>query len=66
MRTRWPHFSRIGVRVADGKLIYELLGQGRLLIESFNGEPQASLPDFAYACGSPLNENAYNDLDLNR
>ena len=47
MRTRWPHFSRIGVRVADGKLIYELLGQGRLLIES-------------------LNENAYNDLDLNR
>jgi len=43
MRTRWPHFSRIGVRVADGKLIYELLGQGRLLIESFNGKPQASL-----------------------
>ena len=31
-----------------------------LLIESFNGKPQASLPCFAYAyaCGSPLNENA--------
>jgi hypothetical protein len=27
------------------------------LIESFNGKPQASLPEFAYACGSPLNEN---------
>jgi hypothetical protein len=27
------------------------------LIESFNGKPQALLPDFAYACGSPLNEN---------
>jgi hypothetical protein len=24
----------------------------------FNGKPQASLPEFAYACGSPLNENA--------
>jgi len=31
---------------------------GGLLIESFNGKPQASLPNFAYACGSPLNENA--------
>jgi hypothetical protein len=28
-----------------------------LLIQSFNGKPQASLP-FACACGSPLNENA--------
>jgi hypothetical protein len=28
-----------------------------LLISSFNGKPQASLPYFAYACGSPLNEN---------
>jgi hypothetical protein len=28
-----------------------------LLIESFNGKPQASLPYFAYACGSPLNES---------
>jgi hypothetical protein len=32
-----------------------------LLISSFNGKPQAlsqALPlDFAYACGSPLNEN---------
>jgi hypothetical protein len=28
------------------------------LISSFNGKPQASSPDFAYACGSPLNENA--------
>jgi hypothetical protein len=27
------------------------------LIESFNGKPQALLLDFAYACGSPLNEN---------
>jgi hypothetical protein len=26
------------------------------LIESFNGKPQALPPDFAYACGSPLNE----------
>ena len=24
----------------------------------FNGKPQASLPKFASACGSPLNENA--------
>jgi hypothetical protein len=31
------------------------------LLSSFNGKPQALLPDFAYACGSPLNEN-----DLNR
>jgi hypothetical protein len=30
---------------------------GRLLIQSFNGKPQASLPNFAYACDSPLNEN---------
>ena len=28
-----------------------------LLIESFNGKPQALPLDFAYACGSPLNEN---------
>jgi hypothetical protein len=28
-----------------------------LLIESFNGKPQALTLDFAYACGSPLNEN---------
>jgi hypothetical protein len=26
---------------------------------SFNGKPQASLADFAYACGSPLNETLY-------
>ncbi|MEI6538926.1 MAG: hypothetical protein WCO86_05275 [Planctomycetota bacterium] len=26
--------------------------------ESFNGKPQASVPRFAYACGSPFNENA--------
>jgi hypothetical protein len=26
-------------------------------ISSFNGKPQALLLDFAYACGSPLNEN---------
>jgi hypothetical protein len=26
------------------------------LIYSFNGKPQALLPEFAYACGSPLNE----------
>jgi len=25
--------------------------------KSFNGKPQALLPNFAYACGSPLNEN---------
>jgi hypothetical protein len=31
--------------------------QDGLLIESFNGEPQALLLDFAYACGSPLNES---------
>jgi len=31
-----------------------------LLIESFNGKAQASSPDFAYAGGSPLNENAQN------
>ena len=29
-----------------------------LLIYSFNGKPQASWPYFAYAYGSPLNENA--------
>jgi hypothetical protein len=23
---------------------------------TLNGKPQALLPDFAYACGSPLNE----------
>jgi hypothetical protein len=28
-----------------------------LLIDSFNGKPQASLSNFASACGSPLNEN---------
>jgi hypothetical protein len=28
-----------------------------LLIESFNGKPQALPLDFAYACGSPLHEN---------
>jgi hypothetical protein len=28
-----------------------------LLIWSFNGKPQALPLDFAYACGSPLNEN---------
>ena len=27
------------------------------LIESFNGKPQALPLDFAYDCGSPLNEN---------
>jgi hypothetical protein len=27
------------------------------LIESFNGKPQALRLHFAYACGSPLNEN---------
>jgi hypothetical protein len=26
------------------------------LIESLSGKPQASTPDVAYACGSPLNE----------
>jgi hypothetical protein len=31
------------------------------LTTSFNGKPQASLPDFAYACGSPLNENAQDN-----
>jgi hypothetical protein len=29
-----------------------------LLSSLFNGKPQASMQDFAYACGSPLNENA--------
>ena len=29
-----------------------------LLIESFNGKPQATSPVFAYAFGSPLNEDA--------
>jgi hypothetical protein len=33
-------------------------GFTRLLIESFNGKPQALSPEFAYACVSPLNENA--------
>ena len=28
-----------------------------LLVPSFNGKPQALPLDFAYACGSPLNEN---------
>jgi hypothetical protein len=26
-------------------------------LTAFNGKPQALLLDFAYACGSPLNEN---------
>ena len=30
-----------------------------ILIKSINGKPQASLPEFASAYGSPLNENAY-------
>jgi hypothetical protein len=34
-----------------------------MLIWSFNGKPQASLLHFAYACGSPLNED---DRDTNR
>lgn len=34
------------------------VGAGGLLSEVFNGEPQASAPDFASACGSPLNEIA--------
>jgi hypothetical protein len=33
------------------------LAANGLLIESFNGKPQALPLDFAYACGSPLNEN---------
>jgi len=28
-----------------------------VLIESLSGKPQALLMNFAYACGSPLNEN---------
>jgi hypothetical protein len=34
------------------------------LIESFNGKPQASLPDFAYAFGSPLNEKASKRIKM--
>jgi hypothetical protein len=30
-----------------------------VLIQSFNGKPQASSLDFAYACGSPLNEEVF-------
>jgi len=30
----------------------------RGVIVSFNGKPQESLPEFASACGSPLNKNA--------
>jgi hypothetical protein len=33
------------------------------LIESFNGKPQALPLDFAYASGSPLNENDQIQLD---
>jgi hypothetical protein len=29
-----------------------------LVIDSFNGKPQASLSDFTSAFGSPLNDNA--------
>jgi len=36
-----------------------------LLIESFNGKPQESSPDFAYACGLPLNENAQDSTTVN-
>jgi hypothetical protein len=32
-------------------------GASNPLIYSFNGKPQALLKNFAYACGSPLNEN---------
>jgi hypothetical protein len=32
------------------------MGATGLLASPFNGKPQASLPEFAYACGSPLNE----------
>jgi hypothetical protein len=30
-----------------------------LLSSLFNGKPQASMQDFAYACGSPLNEEVF-------
>jgi len=40
----------------------ERYGASELLIWSFNGKPQASLPDFASACGSPLNEYTQSTL----
>jgi len=33
------------------------------LIESFNGKPQASLTEFVYAYGSPLNERPTTALN---
>jgi hypothetical protein len=33
--------------------------QQHVTLDLFNGKPQASLLDFAAACGSPLNQNAY-------
>jgi hypothetical protein len=51
--------SALGFILSDGER--KRNGNSRLLIESFNGKPRAPLPDFAYTCGSPLNENAqYN------
>ena len=35
-----------------------MLNHTIVLNYSFNGKPQASLQNFAYAYGSPLNENA--------
>jgi hypothetical protein len=32
------------------------MGVSELLNRPFNGKPQASMPEFASACGSPLNE----------
>jgi len=32
------------------------MGAVGLLTELFNGKPQTPLPEFASACGSPLNE----------
>jgi hypothetical protein len=33
-----------------------------MLIQSFNGKPQALLLDFVCACGLPLNENAQHTI----
>jgi hypothetical protein len=45
-------------------LLYQPERVSGLLISSFNGKPQATLPQFA--CGSPLNENAESEDSINR
>ena len=44
-------------------LLREPQGASGLLIESFNGKPQASAQAITVACGLPLNENSSTRLN---